>query len=301
MMDKAQIWGRFPLSKVMIYDVANPPLGLAADIAYQTLSQVPRRLAFGGPAGAGKTELCRLISGTSELLDSHQMFSHPPIPIYNHGDVIKEEVLAWVSKSKARGLIPADRSTFRDFCTYIGISEGMVAGDLYTVLMPVWQSFSDTLEAAYNAQLELSWWAIMQDGQNIEAKVAFVDEYKPIFRSALQLYGEAMRYLTSDPLYWAEKTIARAINTTPCLNGDTRHDCEVDVLKNTGWTTIYLDITEETQKQRRPDMTDEQRAHISEHGSDPKHYHAILDGNQPVKKVLTDLTEILRQLPQVPL
>ncbi len=300
-MGRVQIWGRSLLSKVTIYDVKNPPLGLAADIAYQTLAQTPRRLAFGGPAGSGKTEMCRLISGTSELLDTHQMFSHPPIPIFNHGDIIKEEVLSWIAKAKTRGLIPGDRATFRDFCDFIGISEGMVTGDLYGILMPVWTAFSEALESAYNAQLQLSWWAIMRDGENIEAKVAFVDAYKPIFRSSLQLYGEAMRYLTGDPLYWAEKTITRGIDVNPCLNGDTRHDVEVDVLKNTGWTTIYIDISDETQKQRRPDMTDLQRAHISEHGSDPKRYHAILDGNQPVKKVLMSLTEILRQLPQVPL
>jgi hypothetical protein len=268
-------------------------------LLYDELCSYPRRLAFGGKAGSGKTTCCEVISGVSGLLPADHADDHPPLPILNHADLIKEEVLRWVSRSKTRGLIPGHRSTFESFCDHFGISPYIVERDMAEMLFPVFAAMNQTLQDAYDEHWDLSQFAEMADGEGIERKVAFVDAHKRFFRTSLQLYGQVVKDLDANPFYWVSKTIDRATRARIALNGDTRFPEEMEILESTGWTTVWLEISAETQKERRPDLTEEQLAHVSENSLSAKDCKYVINADQPLPLVLRDLYLIVRPKPVV--
>ena len=279
--------------KVQAYDPANPPLGLMADLIYQTLVHSPRRIAFGGKAGAGKTEMCRLIAGTSELLTGETWMGHPPIPILNHADLIKEEVLQYVARCKTAGIRPSSDEAFVAFCAHFDLPAPFVRQDMGEIMIPLFTAMNQTLQDAYDHLPTLRQWAEMPPGTEIEAKVALVDEYKTYFRTSLQLYGQAIKDTGGDPYYWVAQTVNRGLEHKIALNGDTRFREEMEILEGTGWTTIWLDITRRTQKKRRPDLTKEQLAHPSENGLAKEDCRHVVDANQAPNLVLRDIHAIL--------
>lgn len=266
---------------MLVFDAANPPLESSAAVLREFLLEQPRRLAFAGKAGAGKTTLCETIAQGTE------------IPIFNHADGVKEEVLEWIAVARNRALIPGERATFESFCDFLGISPSIVEHDMWEILGPVWTAMSETLESVYHHRLPVIAFAGLQPGEQLAQKVKFVDQNKPLFRSALQNYAEATRLISGNDDYWVDQTIARCIPHPVCLNGDTRFASEAEILRYTGWTVIYLDISEETQIARRPEMTPEQRAHHTEHGIGPEHCDLVLDANQTLAKLILDLSQFL--------
>lgn len=281
---------------LLIYDSAEPPLGAMAHQLYAKLAASPRRLALAGPAGSGKTTICELIAGTSTLLDDDISYvSHPPVPIFNHADGIKEEVLEWIARARTRALIPSEQATFEDFCDFLGLSVGVVRHDMWDLMGPLWVAMHKLLEDAYDhlPARELADINELQPGEKVDAKVAFVDKYKSLFRTSLQLYGQAIKDMCTNEYYWVEKTVERGIGNPLCLNGDTRFTAEMNLLRNTGWTSVYLSIERDTQALRRPDLTEEQLAHISENGMNPNDCDIIIDANQPLTGVLSDLVRFL--------
>lgn len=274
------------------FDPANPPLWLAASLLSRVMAGNPRRLAFGGRSGAGKTSICLVLAGTHPDLARTEYRQALPVSIINHADLMKEEVLEWVANARKRALIPGNRATFVSFCAFLGISPGIVEKDMWELLGPVWEAFNELLEAVYDLKIPIQAWADYLPGENLQDKVAFVDTYKPHFRTSLQLYGEAIKEISGNPFYWVEHTVNRGITEPLCCNGDTRYPEEMEVLRSTGWTGVYVAVDPEVQDQR-VQLTSEQRAHVSENALMPSDCDFMLDGNQPLGKVVMDLAEAL--------
>lgn len=266
------------------------PLSDTANLIYQHLAQNPRRIAFAGIAGAGKSTMAELIAGTSDFLDYGDV-THAPVPIYNHADGIKDEVLTWVAVSRTRGLIPGERATFLSFCDSMGISPPIVEHYMWSILGPVWKAMNQLLDDAYTYLPPLEQWTMYEIGEGVELKVAFVDKYKSLFRTSLQHYGQAVKDIDADPTHWAQKTVNRSKNLKLCINADSRFDDEILLLNDTGWTSIYLYIDPETQRLRRPEMTEEQLAHVSENGIDPFVCDIRIDARQGIADVLSDILD----------
>lgn len=269
-----------------VYNPADPPLGTVATLLYQLLETHPRRLAFTGRAGSGKTSLCQLIAGTHPaLFDNPDYLAHPVVPIINHADLIKEEVLEWLAEARSRAFIPDERSTFEHFCDFLGISPSIVEHDMMEVVGPLWTEMRRLLDKTYEHRLGVAHWSDIPPGELLGEKVAYVDAHKPLFRSALQLYGEVGKILSGDPGYWVDHTVRRGSVHRLCVNGDTRFAEELDILRYTGWTIVGLKLDDDHQRQRRPDLTEEQRQHASETSLRMDLCDVVLDANQPLPLV----------------
>lgn len=253
----------------------------AAAIVRPLLSAKRCRLAFAGRAGAGKTTMCELLASGST------------IPIINHADGIKDEVLTWVADCRRRLYIPGEDATFEKFCDFVGISPGLVQNDLRDLLMPVWDAFNQLLQDVYDHRLDVTPYCKQTADIDLATKVAYVDAYKQFFRTSLQLWGQVVKDLGSNPYHWVDATIGRAMTTVPCLNGDTRFKEELERMSATGWTSVYLDISEATQKIRRPDLTEEQRNHISEISIGPEDCDFVINGELSEADVLLQLAGLL--------
>lgn len=254
----------------------------AASAVRDFLEHSEIRLAFGGKLGAGKTTMCEAISAAPYRDKGN-------LTIINHADGIKEEVLEWVSDARRRGYIPGHNSTFEHFCNFLGISPGIVKLDMYELMHPLWTAFDQLLTAVYDEQIPVLPFASIPSGQELTRKVAFVDHHKQTFRTALQLWGQTTKDLNADPYHWVNQTVSRAIGSAPCLNGDTRFPEEMELMRATGWVAIYIAISEETQRIRRPNATPEQLNHVSETSLRPEDCDVTVDGNVTVPEVLLQI------------
>lgn len=284
------------MTPVTVFDPERPPLTLAVALLSQLLQRQPRRLAFAGRAGAGKTTMCELLAGRSALLPDAIPSG---FPIINNADGIKAEVMEWLVEARTRHLIPEEEATKDHFLDYLGLSPAMVKAYMWDLIGPLWEAMKTLLEDAYRLFPPLDGWLQYARGEGIEAKVAFVDAHKPIFRTALQKYGEAVKELAADPFYWVNETVNRSLAFRTCFNGDIRFTEEADALKGAGWTTIYLWIDDETQKQRRPDLTPEQLAHASENGIAPEDCDFVIDATRDLARVVYDTALVFAPARQV--
>ncbi len=277
---------------IVAFERSNPPVPVAAALLHDVLVNSPRRIALAGRAGAGKTTIARIITG------AHPALGGPPwlaekIPVFNHADGIKDEVLEWAANARKRGLIPGHDATFDDFCNFLGITPSIVRLDLMEIVGPCWQAMSQLLETVYDEQIPVMQWAGVPIRQATAEKVAFIEQYKPVFRSALQTYGQAIKEIGANPQHWVEWTVERGMAHRLWVNADSRFAEEMHVLRGTGWTGVYLQISDETQRERRPEMTGEQLLHVSEHGIGPRECDCVIDANQPLGMVIMELATAL--------
>lgn len=279
-------------ARVEVFADADPPLSVGASLAASLLRQHPSRIFLAGKAGAGKSAVASAIAGTHpDLVKDGRRDGHVAIPVCNHADGIKDEVIEWVSRARARALIPGERATFVAFCEFLGISPGLVESDLWSILEAPWRAMEQALFDCYDRFIPVQQWAAVAPGDDVSGKVAFVDRYKPVFRRSLQLYGEAIREISGNPDYWAERTVDRGLVFRTCLNADTRFGHEADLLHGAGWIGVYLDISDDTQRRRRPEMGQDALAHASEHGIGPEACDVAVDANRPLGRVVLDIAE----------
>lgn len=256
----------------------------AASAVRALLEASQLRLAFGGQLGAGKTTMC-------EAIATVPFPGKERLPIFNHADGLKEEVLEWVSDARRRAYMPGEEATFEHFCNFLGISPGIVRLDMQELLMPLWASFDKLLSDVYEHQIPVVPYAKIPPKQQVERKVAFVDSHKPFFRTALQLWGQTVKDLNADPYHWVNETVGRSIGHAPCLNGDTRFPEEMELMHATGWLSVYITVSEENQRLRRPETTDEQRRHKSETALGPEDCTYVVDGDRPISDVLLQIVD----------
>ena len=258
----------------------------AASSVRAILEKSQLRLAFAGPLGAGKTTMCEAISRAGYP-------GKGDLKILNHADGIKEEVLEWVSDARRRAYIPSTEGTFNHFCNFLGISPGIVQMDMQELLGPLWKSFDQLLSDVYEHKIDVIPFSKLAPNEDVPRKVAFVDTHKPFFRTALQHWGQTTKDLNADPYYWVNQTVSRAIGEAPCLNGDTRFPQEMELMRSTGWRSVYITVSEGNQRLRRPEVTETQLNHISERSLRPEDCDHVVDGDQPVANVLLQVASHL--------
>lgn len=263
-----------------LYVAASPPLDVAVDCCQSLLRERPLRLAFGGRAGAGKNTAAELIAGNN-------------YPVINHADTMKEEVLEWLTDAMLHGFDPEGDEAFEHFANFMGISPGRIQDDLWDLIGPVYASFVKLFLTAKRNRYKLAPYVGLAPGVQIEDKVAFVEMNKRDFRQPLQLYGQMSKEITADPDYWVHRTISRSIGQAICFNADTRFPSEAACLQNCAWTVVYLQIDDETQRKRRPEMTEQERMHLSEWALRPEHCDLTVDANGPVSSVLMQIADYL--------
>lgn len=270
--------------QTILHPVENVPLDVAVRLCREAIEQRPMRIAFAGRAGAGKTSVAGLLSqNVWEVL--------------NHADMIKEEILEWLVDAMLQGFDPESDQAFEHFANFMGISPARIQDDLWDLIGPVYAEFSKLYLVAKREKWPLAEFAMKGPGVDIKEKVAFVDSHKGVFRRAMQLYSEMSKELTADEHYWVNMTISRSLATHVCFNADTRWKSEVDMLRNCAWKIIYLDINDETQKKRRPEMTDEERNHSSEWSITGKDCDLSIDSNQSLSAVIMQIAEYLLSFP----
>lgn len=274
------------------FDDANPPADIAFAVIRAVLAQRPRRIAFAGRAGSGKSTLCEFVSGTAPELAGLPV-RLDPIPVVNHADPIKEEALEWLARARSRALIPGENATFEAFCDFMGLTPALVRHDLWEIVGPAWDAADRALREVYDRRLPVLAFLDVAVGEHVSEKVAFVEAHKPVFRELLQAYGQAGRELGGNPGYWAEMTVSRSLAHPSCLNGDTRYANEAELLRGAGWTVVHLDCPERELAARRPEMTPAQLAHVSERSIGPADCDFSLDAAQPVPKIAMDLADRL--------
>lgn len=255
----------------------------AGEICRSVIRRHPVRIAFAGRAGAGKNTIADLIRD-------------PSWPVLNHADTMKEEVLEWLVDFTVRALNPESDAAFEHFASFMGISPRRIQDDLWDLLGPVYASFLRLYLAAKRAKLALGEFAVYRDGEAIDRKVAFIEAHKSLFRESLQLYGQVSKEITADPEYWVQRTIARSLDHPICFNCDTRFDAEMLCLRNCGWLGIYLDIDDETQSERRPELTEIQKNHISEWGIEPSECTLTIDGRKTPAAIALEIAHALDAL-----
>lgn len=265
---------------IIAHSADEPPLDVAIDITRSLTRKNKGRIAFAGRAGAGKTTLANYIAGNDYF-------------VINHADPIKEEILEWLTDSVLYGHEPDSEDAFSHFCGFIGLSPRRVEDDLWDMVGPVYSAFVKLHLKAIKGNWNLSQFLDMAVGEHIAAKVAFVDSHKVDFRSPLQVYSEMTKEIAADPYYWVNRTISRSVNEPICFNADTRFRYEIECLKMCGWTTIFLDISDETQAMRRPEMTDDERMHQSEWDISALDCDFTIDSNKSESSVLMQLSDYL--------
>lgn len=281
-------------ARIEAFADSDPPVAIAANLISAMLAKQPQRIAFAGAAASGKSTVASVIAGTHpDLAKDARWQYHVPIPVYNHADGIKAEVLEWVAKAKSRALIPDERATFVSFCDFLGISPGIVERDLWEVLGEPWEAMNELLETAYERRIPVQEWAGVPANVEIPGKVAFVDRHKPAFRRSLQSYGEAIREISGNREYWAEQTVDRGLAFRICLNADTRFPEEAALLHGAGWTVIHLAADRRTRLDRAPELTEQALDHVSERSIGPEHCDVSIDAARPLGRVVMDVAEWL--------
>ena len=266
-----------------LHDADAPSLEIAAELIRQLLRERPVRIAFAGRAGAGKSSLARAISALSW-------------PVINHADTMKEEILEWLTDAMLHGFDPESDEAFLHFAAFMGISPARIQDDLWDLIGPVYASFVRLLLVARREQWHLVSFVGLKAGELLNTKVAFVDQHKRVFRDALQRYGQMSKELAADPEYWVHQTLARSVDHPICFNCDTRFAAEMDCLRNCAWMGVYLWVDDATQMLRRPEMSWEERMHISEWSIGPEDCSLSLDATQPLSHVAMQLADHLSAL-----
>jgi energy-coupling factor transporter ATP-binding protein EcfA2 len=261
-----------------VWNAQEPPLEIALDSIRTTLKH--KRIAFAGRAGAGKSTLANIISSGS-------------YPIINHSDALKEEVLEWLTDISFKDLEPDSNEAFQHFVNFTGISLSRIQEDLWYILGPVYTAFTNLYIQSRKLNLPTDTFISLGQGINLDEKIKFVDRHKNIFRTSLQKYGEMSKEIAADEEYWVHQTLNRSLEHPICFNSDTRFAAEMECLRNCGWTGIYLFIDDETQKIRRPEMSDLERSHISEWSIGPEHCDFVVDGRNSLSSILMEITTYL--------
>lgn len=276
--------------EAVLHPVGDVPLEVAVKLCAAAIVQRPCRIAFAGRAGAGKSTVATLLA--NEIL-----LKNDKVDIFNHADMIKEEILEWLVDAVLQGFDPESDQCFEHFANFMGISPARIQDDLWDLIGPVYAEFCRLFLVATKNKWPLAEFAMKGPGVDIKEKVAFVDSHKGLFRRAMQLYSEMSKELTADEYYWVNMTVSRSLATYMCFNADTRWKSELDVLKNCAWKTIYLDISDETQKKRRPEMTDLERSHSSEWSIEPKDCDLVVDSNESLSSVIMHIAEYFLSFP----
>lgn len=250
----------------------------AGEICHSLLLQHPRRITFAGRAGSGKTSVCEAIS-------------RDLIPIINHADTLKEEVLELLVSAAAAGLLHErdEGRRFIHFAHYVGLTPEILRDDCWTIFGRAFADFTRMLDFAATAAIDrdLAFFHGLKAGEYLPQKVKFVERHKGFIRPTLISYGQAIKEVNANPSHWVEQTVTRAIHHSACLNGDTRFaEDELDLLEYCGWTSVYLWIDRETQRVRRPELTDETLNDPTETSIDWTDCAFVIDARQPLPKVL---------------
>lgn len=258
-----------------IYIAEDPPLRVAVDVCHGLFLNTPVKIAFAGKAGAGKTTLARTLS-TEQW------------PVFNHADSLKEEIVEWLDEAIRREYRPYSDDCFYHFANFMGLSPARIQEDLWDLVRPVYEA----LIRLYDRSRAHSDFERIPS-HSFELRMQFVDRHKHIFRESLQIYGSMVKEIAADPYYWVNRTIERSSQHRICFNGDTRHREEMECLRACGWIGVYLWVDEDTQRRRRPDMTDAERQHASEWGITPEDCDMVVDSTESPSVALMELAEYL--------
>jgi hypothetical protein len=281
-------------ARVAAFADADPPVVLGANLVAASLARHPARIFIAGRAGAGKSTVAAVMAGTWPGLPKDDTARlREPVPVCNHADPVKDEVLEWLSRSRQRALVPGERATFISFCDFLGISPAIVERDLWEILGEVWEAMNGLLATCYEEAIPVQQWAEVPPGADIPAKAAFVERYEPLFRRPLHLYGEASRQLSGSEEFWAERTVDRGLAFRTCLNADTRFRAEAGALRAAGWIGIHLAISDGTQRQRLADPDPDVPVHRAGDAVAPEDCDVSIDGNRPLGRVVLDIAEWL--------
>lgn len=260
-------------SRVWVAD--DPPLAVAVDVCRGLLEHTPVKIAFAGKAGAGKTTLARALSTDTW-------------PVFNHADLLKDELVEWIVEALHRDYKPYSDECFYHFANFMGLSPGRLQEDLWTLVRPVYES----MIRLYGHARQINAFRSIPT-QSLADRIGFVDLHKHLFRDSLQVYGSMVKEIAADPYYWVNRTIERSTAHRVCFNGDTRHREEMECLRACGWIGVYLWIDDDTQRARRPEMTDHERAHSSEWGIEPDDCDIVVDSTKSSGVALMELADYL--------
>lgn len=258
-----------------LYTAEDPPLSIAVDVCRGLLKITPQKIAFAGKAGSGKTSMAKMLSTSAW-------------PIFNHADMLKEELFSWLFEAINHGYKPYSDECFYHFSNFMGLSPARIQEDLWDLVKPVYESFIKmyikTLSAPEFKKIPI---------YSLDERILFVDNHKQEFRESLQVYGSMVKEIAADQYYWVNKTISRSSDYKVCFNGDTRHKEEMECMKECGWIGIFLWVDEETQKLRRPEMTEDQRNHFSEWSITAEDCDAVIDSTKSLSAALMELADYL--------
>lgn len=265
---------------VSAFNAYEPPLEVAVDCVRSVIKDNPVRIAFVGRAGAGKTTTASIIA-------------RDDYPLINNADFLKEEVLEWLSSAHNAGFDPESDESFIHFADFMGLSVSRIQDDMWDLIGPVFGAFTSLYLKSVRDNLDVLRFNQMHLHTNIPEKVAFVDLHKNLFRQSLQLYGQMSKEIAADEEYWVQHTLNRSLAYPICFNCDTRFTSEMECLRNCGWTGIYLSIDDETQHKRRPQMTEDERNHISEWSISPSDCDYVIDSTKSLSSVLMNIADYL--------
>ena len=213
------------------YDASNPTPEAAYDLIVSALVAHPRRLAV-----IGGSDLVRFVAGEHPLLE--RLVERRRIPVINHADRAKEDVLEWVADARERGLAPGSADVFDDFCSYMGLEPELIR-ELWTVYGPLYEALETLLGHVSKPGLPVQMWSHLGPGENVDAKVRFVDAHA-CFAPAVAADKVAAPLTRAAPGDWAGDTAARGSRGPLCLNADTETFEEAQTLRDAGWTIVCV-------------------------------------------------------------
>jgi adenylate kinase family enzyme len=262
-----------------IYIAEEPPLSIAVDVCQGLLKIYPVKIAFAGKAGSGKSSIAKLLSDDE-------------YPVFNHADLLKEEILEWLTEAIKQEHKPYSDECFYHFANFMGLSPARIQEDLWDMVKPVY----DALIRMYIRVIKNNEYREIK-AYTLDEKINFVDNHKKDFRESLQVYGTMVKEIAADPYYWVNKTISRSNDYRVCFNGDTRHREEMECMRQCGWIGVFLWIDEDTQKLRRPEMTESERNHFSEWGITAEDCDIVIDSTKSLSTALMELADYLSATP----
>lgn len=258
-----------------IYVAEEPPLSIAVDVCHGLLKINPVKIAFAGKAGAGKSTMAKMLS------NRHW-------PVFNHADMLKDEIFEWLAEAIKREYKPYSDECFYHFANFMGLSPARMQEDLWDIVKPVY----DVLIKMYVRTSQIPEFKKIP-AYTLDERILFVDNHKKEFRESLQVYGSMVKEIAADPYYWVNRTIGRSADYKICFNGDTRHREEMECMKECGWIGVFLWVDDETQKTRRPEMTETERNHFSEWSITAEDCDIVIDSTKSLSTALMELADYL--------